>query len=214
MSIRLNGSTSGYTEIDAPAVAGSNTLVLPTGNGSSGQYLQTNGSGALSWSTVTSSKLLQVVQTVKSDTFSTSTSGSNAFVSITGLSASITPSSTSNKILIQVELGGSGLGVVTTLCSFKVQRDSADISGMLGNARTNFFQATAATVRAVADFNSAFRLNMTYLDSPSSISSLTYQVLGQAEGSGFCINRTLNDAASTNFSATQISSITLMEIAP
>jgi len=51
MTLRLNGSTSGYTEIDAPAVAGSNTLVLPTGNGSSGQYLQTNGSGTLSWST-------------------------------------------------------------------------------------------------------------------------------------------------------------------
>jgi len=49
MTLRLNGSTSGYTEIDAPAVAGSNTLTLPTGNGSSGQVLSTNGSGALSW---------------------------------------------------------------------------------------------------------------------------------------------------------------------
>lgn len=49
MTLRLNGSTSGYTEIDAPAVAGSNTLVLPTGNGTSGQVLSTNGSGALSW---------------------------------------------------------------------------------------------------------------------------------------------------------------------
>ena len=48
MTLRLNGTT-GYTEIDAPAVAGNNTLVLPTGNGSSGQYLQTNGSGVLSW---------------------------------------------------------------------------------------------------------------------------------------------------------------------
>ncbi len=51
MTLRLNGSTSGYTEIDAPAVAGSNTLVLPGGNGSAGQYLQTNGSGVLSFST-------------------------------------------------------------------------------------------------------------------------------------------------------------------
>jgi hypothetical protein len=49
MSIRLNGSTSGYTEIDAPAVAGSNTLVLPTGNGSADQALVTNGSGTLSF---------------------------------------------------------------------------------------------------------------------------------------------------------------------
>jgi hypothetical protein len=52
MTLRLNGSTSGYVEIDAPATAGSNTLVLPNGNGTNGQYLQTNGSGGLSWATV------------------------------------------------------------------------------------------------------------------------------------------------------------------
>ena len=49
MTLRLNGSTSGYTEIDAPAAAGSNTLVLPTGNGSAGNILGTDGSGNLSW---------------------------------------------------------------------------------------------------------------------------------------------------------------------
>ena len=49
MTIRLVGSTSGYTEIDAPAVAGSNTLVLPTSNGSAGNILGTDGSGNLSW---------------------------------------------------------------------------------------------------------------------------------------------------------------------
>jgi len=49
MTVRLNGSTSGYTEIDAPAVAGSNTLVLPGGNGSADQVLATNGSGTLSF---------------------------------------------------------------------------------------------------------------------------------------------------------------------
>lgn len=52
MTIRLNGQTSGYVELEAPNAAGSNTLVLPTGNGTSGQYLQTNGSGTLSWQTV------------------------------------------------------------------------------------------------------------------------------------------------------------------
>ncbi len=49
MTLRMNGSTSGYVEIDAPAVAGSNTLVLPTGNGSADQALVTNGSGTLSF---------------------------------------------------------------------------------------------------------------------------------------------------------------------
>ena len=45
MTLRLNGSSSGYTEIDAPAAAGSNTLTLPTSNGSANQFLQ-NGSTA------------------------------------------------------------------------------------------------------------------------------------------------------------------------
>jgi hypothetical protein len=40
MSLRLNGSTSGYSEIDAPAVAGNNTLVLPTTNGAANQLLK------------------------------------------------------------------------------------------------------------------------------------------------------------------------------
>jgi hypothetical protein len=54
MALRLNGSSSGYVELDVPAAAGSHTLTLPDGGGSSGQYLQTNGSGGLSWQTVSS----------------------------------------------------------------------------------------------------------------------------------------------------------------
>ena len=50
MTLRLNGSTSGYVEIDAPAVAANNTLILPGGNGSANERLVTNGSGTLSWS--------------------------------------------------------------------------------------------------------------------------------------------------------------------
>jgi hypothetical protein len=45
MSLRLNGSTSGYTELDAGAVAGNNTIKMPTANGSANQLLR-NGSSA------------------------------------------------------------------------------------------------------------------------------------------------------------------------
>ena len=45
MTLRLNGSTSGYTEIDAPAVAGNNTITLPTGAGSAYQVVR-NGATA------------------------------------------------------------------------------------------------------------------------------------------------------------------------
>ena len=57
MAIKLNGSTSGSVALDAPddtSPSGTDvTLTLPTSAGSSGQYLQTNGSGTLSWQTVT-----------------------------------------------------------------------------------------------------------------------------------------------------------------
>jgi len=84
MTIRLNGQTSGYVELEAPATAGSNTLVLPTGNGTSGQYLQTNGSGTLSW------------QTIPADTGATWTTlssqslASSGAVSVTGIPSTAT----------------------------------------------------------------------------------------------------------------------------
>ena len=53
MTLKLNGSSSGYTAIDAPATAGSNTLVLPADNGSNGEFLKTNGSGVLDWAAAT-----------------------------------------------------------------------------------------------------------------------------------------------------------------
>ena len=49
MGIKLNGSTSGYVELDAPATAGNNTLRMPTSNGSAGQSMTTDGAGNLSF---------------------------------------------------------------------------------------------------------------------------------------------------------------------
>ena len=40
MSLRLNGSTSGYTELDAGAVAGNNVIKMPASNGAAYQVLR------------------------------------------------------------------------------------------------------------------------------------------------------------------------------
>jgi len=53
MALRLNGSSSGYVELDVPAAAGSHTLTLPNSGGSSGNFLRTDGSGTLTWATPT-----------------------------------------------------------------------------------------------------------------------------------------------------------------
>jgi hypothetical protein len=73
MTLRLNGSTSGYTEIDAPAVAGSNTITLPTGAGSAYQVVR-NGATAGS---------LEFTDKIVSGTAQNSTSGTS--IDFTGI---------------------------------------------------------------------------------------------------------------------------------
>jgi hypothetical protein len=51
--IQFRGSTSGFVELSAPDAAGSNTLILPSGTGGSGDFLRTDGSGSLSFAAVT-----------------------------------------------------------------------------------------------------------------------------------------------------------------
>ena len=52
MGIRINGSTSGYTELSAGSTPGNNTLTLPSSNGSDGQFLQVDANGQLSFQSV------------------------------------------------------------------------------------------------------------------------------------------------------------------
>ena len=56
-NLRLTGATSGYVAFAPAAAAGSTTYVLPSADGSSGQYLSTSGTGTLSWGTVTSTPI-------------------------------------------------------------------------------------------------------------------------------------------------------------
>lgn len=54
-TLRLSGSSSGYVGFAPAAAAGSTTYTLPSADGTSGQVLSTNGSGTLSWSSVSGS---------------------------------------------------------------------------------------------------------------------------------------------------------------
>jgi hypothetical protein len=82
--LRLNGTTSGYTELSAADTAGNNTFVLPSADGSSGQVLSTDGSGNLSWATAASSSITQgnssaaVIDTGSDGRFVVTTEGAEA----------------------------------------------------------------------------------------------------------------------------------------
>ena len=95
MALKLAGSSSGFVALDAPASAGSNTLVLPADNGSNGEFLKTNGSGALDWATAGGGKVLQYVHEESSTVVETSGASE-----IEVIDATITPASSSNKILV------------------------------------------------------------------------------------------------------------------
>jgi hypothetical protein len=109
MTIRLTGSTSGYTEIDAPAVAGSNTLVLPTGNGTADQALVTNGSGALSWA----DRGRMVLSTAQNSTSGTSIDFTGIPSWVKRVTVMFNGVSTNGTSLVHVQLGTSA-GFQTT----------------------------------------------------------------------------------------------------
>ena len=149
-------------------------------------------------------KVLQVIQTVKTDTFTTT---STSYVDVTGLSASITPSSTSSKILILVDFTNCITG---QLADLKVIRNSTDI--YIGDAAGSRSRAKQSFNRTDANNTQSDTIN--FLDSPSSISSTTYKVQVKCENGSttLCVNRSQSDSDSSG-RVRGTSSITLMEIA-
>jgi len=150
-------------------------------------------------------KVLQVVSTTKTDTFTTT---STSFTDITGMSVSITPSSTSNKILVFCYLTFGGSQDRTK--AFNLVRGSTNI--LVGDS------SGSRTPASVGGGNDEYleKLNTTtfnYLDSPSSTSSTTYKIQVKCQGStdNFYLNRT-NNSADSAYSILSTSAITVMEI--
>ena len=156
--------------------------------------------------------ILQVVSTTKTDTFSASVA-SGAFTSnITGLEATITPSSTSSKILVQISVDGSmnlGYGIVI----LQLQRDGSPVGvGDAVGSRSQLTAQIAANVNNAADIVSA---NKVFLDSPNTISSVTYGIKMQnptGSTQTHYVNRSSNDLDLAR-KGRSISTITVMEVA-
>ena len=154
-------------------------------------------------------KVLQVVSAVKTDTASTTSST----LASTGLEASITPSSTSNKVLILIS---ANMGTKDDVAPyFQINRDSTVLTGALGDAASSRVQTAARTQQQYSIYN-IFPVPIIYLDSPSSTSALTYKLMWAqgAPTSSFVsyLNRSQQDA-DTGYSGRSSSTITLMEIA-
>ena len=190
MPLVLAGATSGSITIDVPAAAGTNTLTVPA---LTGTVITTASTGQnIPKAALPTGSVLQVVQTQNTTTFSSS---STSFVTPTGMSATITPTSASSKILVigRISCSGSITNIITLYS--QLIRDSTALDG-----------STPAT-SASADVAFVAERFINYLDSPATTSATTYSIQFRGDGATWRVN--LNGAGGNS----SLSTITLMEIA-
>lgn len=183
MSIVLVGSTSGSITLQEPAVAGTTVLDLPA---VSGTIL-----------TTTSPKAGNVIQVVQATYATVTTTTSTSFVD-SGLTASITPTSSTSKILVFVNGVSNYQRPLTNIdagVGFQIVRNSTSIYNH-NLAFYTYIQGASSTNDFYAQFS------MSYLDLPATTSSTTYKLQF----------RTYTGSAKTQPDSTP-STITLMEIA-
>ena len=166
--------------------------------------------GVIVSSALPTGSILQVVSTTKTDVFSMS---STTFADVTGLQLSITPSSTSSKILLlsSLSLTASNDGFAYVL----FERDGT----LLGRG-----DASASATRSIssvyseptyggANWYGAPNLSLQYLDSPATTSSVEYSIQISAKtGTTAYVNRTGYDVGTVYYARTS-STFTLMEVA-
>lgn len=161
----------------------------------------------------TTGSVLQVVSTTKTDTFSSS-QAQGGIVDVTGLSASITPSSTSSKIFVAASVHGVS-NISTSYYGYlglQLKRNGSAIGGgVVAGSRASLnalmIGASGGDTTGSTSFN--------YLDSPNTASAITYQIAVMnviSATATLIVNQMGNDANQTNY-ARLSSSITVMEIA-
>ena len=149
--------------------------------------------------------IVQVVSGIKTDTSSTS---SQTYSNISGLSATITPTNASNKILVFLNIEGSNDGGNMAI---QLLRNSTPIA--IGTSATGVqLNVTLGAYYNNADANKHGSAGITYLDSPATTSAVTYQAQFRTGNTG---NSYINRGAGADnalYSLWSVSTITVMEI--
>ena len=141
-------------------------------------------SGQIIQAVVGTGKILQVVSTKKTDNFTSTTSG--AFTDITGFSVSITPSSTTSKILVVATMNCTVYRPTVVARGFRFVRDSTAIG--VGDAAGSRIQGSFGNGSATDEIST--QLSGMVLDSPVTTSATTYKVqFRQGNSTAFYLNR-------------------------
>lgn len=153
-------------------------------------------------------KVLQVVSTLKTDAFTTNSTAED--VVITGLSAVITPSSTSSKILVMCHISSNSNG--TSGHHYRILRNgtAVGIGNIAGKTGMGFVSDAGQADGNRAITNGGF----SFIDLPSSTSALTYQATVQMFNGSYTVKINTNLATNgATYDDAFTSGITLIEIA-
>ena len=213
-------SNSHGVKLQSPAhsSAQSYTMKLPATNITAGKFLKVDsitGSGATAVGQLSfadaggGGKIGQVISTTKTDTFSESVSNGVVGSTITGLTVSITPSATTSKILVILDMN-AGLSAVGGI-HFHLYRGTTHID--LGDANGSRSRSSKGMIETDSTGYKSM-LSTNFLDTPSSTSALTYSVkMGHTSGSSktMYLNRDSDYTNSFRY-PTNTSTITVMEV--
>lgn len=206
--VRVSGNASGtgILTVTSPNTNSNYTLTLPAQTGTLLTNASTTGFPV--------GTVLQVVSTAFTSTFSWTTKG--AWVDMTGVSASITPTSATSKILVNIMLT-SGDGGNNYNRGYRITKNGSVLTGAQGDAGvTNCIQATMMGISGpLASNDFTWTAPLTFLDSPATTSATTYGVQGWAGASSVTTSYINRPYAPTTGapSFNGISTVTLMEIA-
>mgnify|MGYP003669206882 FL=1 len=131
--------------------------------------------GSDNFDTGEAGKVLQVVSSTLKSAAAITSNATNTFVSL-GLSAAITPVSTSSKILVEITMSfGHDLGTI----HFRIARGS-DQTICIGDAGLSDQLRSTVSFRETATpySHSISSVPMRFLDSPATTSETTYSVVG------------------------------------
>jgi hypothetical protein len=151
-----------------------------------------------------------VVQTVKTNAF---TSTSATFVNITGLTATITPTSASSKILVMFQISGIATGGGGAGGHFKLA--GGNTAAYIGDTAGSNTRAVVTVIRT-GDWtptNTMISLVGTYLDAPNTTSAVTYSVQVQSAGGGTVYVNLGNGTTASANNGRGASSLTVIEVA-
>ena len=168
-----------------------------------------HGSGA-ALTGVSAGKILQVVQTTKTDVFSTSTTGS--YVDITGLTVNITPTKANSNILVMAVIGCYTSGDATAIALTTADGTAiiqGDIVSGKDSVSTGSYAGGNSTGEAWYGNNPApiFKLH----DPSYSLgNTLTYKCRVKGNSGTTYVNR--NQSDSSQYALRTASTITLMEV--